>query len=49
MATHTGSEGTVKVGANTIAEIRSKNRLVRGKLENTHWKTQTDGRHDVKP
>jgi len=23
MATHTGSEGTVKVGANTIAEIRS--------------------------
>lgn len=23
MATHTGSEGTVKVGANTVAEIRS--------------------------
>ncbi len=23
MATHTGSEGTVRVGANTIAEIRS--------------------------
>ena len=23
MATHTGSEGTVKVGANAIAEIRS--------------------------
>lgn len=23
MATHTGSEGTVKIGANTIAEIRS--------------------------
>ena len=23
MATHTGSEGTVKIGANAIAEIRS--------------------------
>ena len=23
MATHTGSEGTVKVGANAVAEIRS--------------------------
>jgi hypothetical protein len=23
MATHTGSEGTVKIGANTVAEIRS--------------------------